>query len=308
MQPLPTILVIGEILLDVFPTYTRLGGAPFNFAFHLSRCGLPVHFVSRIGDDANGRQIIETLHGRNFDTTYIQQDKAHATGTVRVELQEGGIPRFDIAADVAYDYIEFDSPQYQKLIDRARLIYFGTLVQRSFRGFGSVQQFLNHRRSDGICFYDINLRPGGYSEEVVRASLAQADIVKLNTDEREVCRQMAGREKNKADIIAYFMQTYHLRSVALTDGERGSILYAGKERHVATPALVNHLEDTVGAGDGFAALLAAGFLLKWPPAVTLRRATEFASRICEIKGAISESDDFYSPWRALVAQGVPYGT
>ncbi len=36
------ILAIGEILYDIFPQYKRLGGAPFNFAFHVKNLGTPV--------------------------------------------------------------------------------------------------------------------------------------------------------------------------------------------------------------------------------------------------------------------------
>ena len=51
------ILVIGEILMDIFPEDRRLGGAPFNFAFHLKKFGFPVTFISRIGKDSLGDTI-----------------------------------------------------------------------------------------------------------------------------------------------------------------------------------------------------------------------------------------------------------
>jgi len=58
--------------------------------------------------------------------------------------------------------------------------------------------------------------------------------------------------------------------------------------------------DTVGAGDGFAAMLAAGMLLGWSLKATLTRATEFASRICGVKGAIPDGADFYTTCRRQV--------
>jgi len=51
------ILVIGEILFDQFPDYRKLGGTPFNFAFHLVQFGLPVRFISRVGADQPGEEI-----------------------------------------------------------------------------------------------------------------------------------------------------------------------------------------------------------------------------------------------------------
>jgi fructokinase len=55
------IVVIGEILIDIFEDYQRIGGAPFNFAFHLKQLMFPVRFFSRVGNDPHGRRIIDLL-------------------------------------------------------------------------------------------------------------------------------------------------------------------------------------------------------------------------------------------------------
>ena len=61
--------------------------------------------------------------------------------------------------------------------------------------------------------------------------------------------------------------------------------------------------DSVGAGDAYAALLAAGLLEKWPPETILRRAAAFASQICQIEGAIPESELFYEPFTPMIDPG-----
>ena len=68
------ILVIGEILFDVFPNYRRLGGAPFNFAYHLKNFGFDVRFISRIGIDDAGKEILHKLELFEFDLDDIQLD------------------------------------------------------------------------------------------------------------------------------------------------------------------------------------------------------------------------------------------
>ena len=55
------IIVIGEILIDIFQDYQRIGGAPFNFAFHLKQLGFPVRFFTRVGNDHYGRRTIDIL-------------------------------------------------------------------------------------------------------------------------------------------------------------------------------------------------------------------------------------------------------
>lgn len=303
MDELPTILVIGEILFDVFPTYTRIGGAPFNFAYHLDKCGFPVHFVSRIGEDEYGQRVVKTLADRDFNAATIQHDEHHSTGIVDVTVDNEGIPEFDIVADVAYDHIQFDADVHQQILNRARLIYFGTLVQRSREGFESVQQFLEHRHPDAQCFYDINLRPNCYSESIIRKSLEHADVLKLNKDELHVCKKMFGYQEDDRAFITYLMRQYRLSMLALTDGEHGSTLFSREDHLSCAPYPVVSMVDTVGAGDGFAAMLAAGRLLNWPMASQLSRASEFASRICSIKGAIPDSTDFYDTCRNQVSGG-----
>ncbi len=52
------VFVIGEVLLDVFPLYRRIGRAPFIFAIHLHHLGAPLRFVSRIAADDPGCEVL----------------------------------------------------------------------------------------------------------------------------------------------------------------------------------------------------------------------------------------------------------
>ena len=61
--------------------------------------------------------------------------------------------------------------------------------------------------------------------------------------------------------------------------------------------------DSVGAGDAYAAMLAAGLLKGWQPEEILRKASMFATRVCEIKGAIPDSASFYEPLKPLFGNG-----
>ncbi len=65
------ILAIGEILYDIFPRYKRMGGAPFNFAFHAKNLGMPVCFISRVGNDSEGKEIIKRLKQYKFKINTI---------------------------------------------------------------------------------------------------------------------------------------------------------------------------------------------------------------------------------------------
>ena len=293
------ILVIGEILFDLFPNYRRLGGAPFNFAYHLKNLGFNVRFISRIGMDDAGKEILHRLELARFDLNDIQLDEVHPTGSVKVRLNKSGEPRFDILSDVAYDYIEYVSDHHSSLTDQARLIYFGSLVQRSAAGCENLQAFISRNSPETLNFYDINLRPGCYNQAVIEKSLSKADILKLSTDELDQLMQMLPLETTNDAFVHRLMKTYSIHTVSLTKGERGSELFTKQSCFTAEPTETIGVVDSVGAGDAYAAMLVAGLLKKWQPEKILDRASMFASRICGIKGAIPDSESFYEPFKSL---------
>jgi fructokinase len=297
------ILVIGEILFDVFPDYKRLGGAPFNFAYHLKNFGFEVRFISRIGKDAAGKEIRDKLEACGFDRDDIQTDDVHPTGTVTVRLDKKGSPRFDIISDVAYDYIEFIPEQHSKLIREAQMIYFGSLAQRSEAGHKNLQAMISRKESGTLNFYDINLRPGCFNNTLVESSLLKTEILKLSMEELEELKQMMGFKKSRRDFIQYLLSVYSLDTLSLTKGEMGSELLTAKGHFSSESVAGVQVVDAVGAGDAYAAMLAAGILRNWAPVEILRRASMFSSGICEIKGAIPDSDSFYTPFKSFFGKG-----
>lgn len=297
------ILVIGEILFDIFEKEKRLGGAPFNFAYHLKNLGFPVCYISRVGNDTHGKEILNILVQHHFSTDGIQIDDKHNTGTVIVQLSSSGNPTFHINTDVAYDYIDYLPEAHSTFVNMADFIYFGTLVQRSKQGFESLQRFMKNRRPDSICFYDINLRPNCYSDTVILTSLENADILKLNSQELDECKRIFRFSKDNDAFIQFLMDQYRLKIVAITKGDKGSELYTKDGYFHANTNRVPSIVDTVGAGDAYSSMLAAGIIKKWQPSKMLSMASMFASRICEIRGAIPGSREFYKPIKKMMENG-----
>lgn len=297
------ICVVGEILFDEFPSYKRIGGAPFNFAFHLKNLGFPVRFISRVGLDSNGKEILGLLEKYRFDLNDIQVDDIHPTGTVTVTPDREGGPQFRITPDVAYDYIEFIPDDHRELIRRAELVYFGSLVQRSKQGYESLQQMISCKAPSTSCFYDINLRPDGYDNRLISESLIQATAIKLNQEELKELKTLLRFEANHRNFVQHLLYGYQLDIVSLTKGHKGSDLYTRKDHFSVGTAKVERFVDSVGAGDAYAAMLVAGFFKGLPGDKIIQQASAFASSICEIKGAIPETEDFYKPFQAMVVEG-----
>ncbi len=312
------IVVVGEILFDRINGKKHLGGAPFNFAYHLLRLDFPVRFISRIGNDANGEEILKRLKALQFPAADIQVDPDYKTGTVHVEVDRAGIPQFDIATPAAYDHIEFIKKSHLPRLNSAACLYFGSLVQRSPKGRFHIQQFLHHMPLSGTCLYDINLRPGCYTDEVIKESLNHATILKLNLDELKICKQIfAPKTKTETEtttttetntFVRQLMDRFNIARVVLTKGAGGSNLYNKNNMYQSNPSPVKTMADSIGAGDAFAAMFCACTLKKWEPKPSLLAASLFASRICEINGAIPESPAFYAPYIKMIHKKVLYET
>lgn len=297
------IIVVGEILFDVFPDGRRLGGAPFNFAHHLKHFGFPVRFISRVGDDEPGREIRSRVQAAGFDPDDIQQDSQHPTGWVNVVLDDAGTPDFEIMPNVAYDHLEMPPSLLETVRQGAAMIYFGTLIQRTETGAAAVMTLLENRTPDTPCFYDMNLRPGCGDANAIVKSLVHADILKINEDELQTLRTQFNSPADDDLFIDDLMHNFSLRWASLTRGNRGSSLYTLSDVFTAPVESAEGVKDTVGAGDGYAAMLAAGWLRDWPPERTLKRCARFARAVCGIRGAVPDSPEFYRRFNSWMTDG-----
>jgi fructokinase len=136
-----TIVGLGEVLWDVFTEGPRFGGAPANFACHAAMLGAEAFMVSRVGDDELGDRALASLRDHGVDTDHIARDMNHPTGTVRVEIDAAGKPRFEIAEGVAWDHIAW-SDNLETLTVRTDAACFGTLGQRSEPSRRTIRRFL----------------------------------------------------------------------------------------------------------------------------------------------------------------------
>jgi fructokinase len=293
------ILVIGEVLVDIFPEYQRIGGAPFNFAFHLKKLGLPVRLITRVGDDRNGHTILAMADENGLDTVDIQIDARYPTGTVQVALDDDGVPQFDILQDVAYDHLDLGSLGGGGN-DDVEMTYFGTLLQRTDSGCRQVTDFLTRQGDDGVRFCDINMRPPHVNPRALQESLRHADLLKLNEDELTEIQRRFGGPRESTAIMPWLMKTFNIQNVALTRGGQGSIFIWPDGMIHRSATEIGPIIDTVGAGDGYAAILAAGYLRRLPWETTIEQATRFAGRICGIPGAVPVEDCFYDDFRCIL--------
>ncbi|MCB5190825.1 carbohydrate kinase [Methylobacillus arboreus] len=291
------VAIFGEVLADIFPDGSVLGGAPFNVARHLHAFGLHPVMITRIGQDDLGRELLEEMQHLGMDTTGVQVDPVNPTGQVKVHMSDKG-HHFEILPGQAYDYIHAGVTHMVTMATKPDLVYFGTLAQRNMESRLAVDNFLNYGTSPR--FLDINLRDPWFDKHTVRRSLLRADIVKLNNEELETLvkiLRLPGRTPH--EHAAALIKRFNLDLLLVTEGERGGWLMddTGHASTVEGTEPPKTFVDTVGAGDAFASAFILGILKGWPADVTLARANQFAAALCGIRGAAPGSADFYTPYK-----------
>ncbi|SFL51221.1 fructokinase [Desulfomicrobium norvegicum] len=290
----PAVILFGEILADVFPDRAVLGGAPFNVARHLAAFGLRPLMISRLGDDALGTRILAGMKERGMDVSGIQIDDNLPTGQVRVHLEDAG-HRFEILPRQAYDFIDpADATAAAMAAEAPGLVYFGTLSQRHHVTRQALSEMLQNIKAPQ--FLDINLREPWFDEDTVRFSLQSADIVKLSDEELRTLADMFKAGEGLAQAQgAELKRMFDIDRLIVTCGKYGAWqLDRDNELFIASPGKEpSRIVDTVGAGDAFSAVCILGMLSCWPETTALKRADDFASAICEIRGAVPEDSEFY---------------
>ncbi len=277
---------IGEVLWDLLPGGRQLGGAPANFAYHAGALGAKAWVVSRVGDDAAGRDLLARLEALGLATDTVEVDPVAPTGTVTVEVDGDGQPRFTIHEGVAWDALAA-SPSGLRAVASADAVCFGTLAQRSDTARDALRSLLRAVKPGALRVFDVNLRQHFYSAPMIVESLAFADVLKVNDSElRRLAGmfQLAGNQRAQIEQLA---TRHRLRAVACTRGGRGSLLWADG-RWSDHPGVPTQVADTVGAGDSFTAAMTLGLLAGWDLDVVNARANAVASHVAACAGATPE--------------------
>ena len=281
------IVGMGEVLWDMLPEGKKIGGAPANFAYHVSQYGFDGYVVSAVGDDKLGNEILESFNNRHLN--YLIQRVPYPTGTVQIELDEAGIPCYEIKENVAWDNIPF-TVDLEKLAKKTRAVCFGSLAQRNTVSRETINRFLAVM-SDAAGQYrvfDVNLRQGFYDKEILCNSMKRCNILKINDEELiAVSRMFEYPGIDLEDKCRALLSEYGLEILILTCGVNGSYVFTRENvSFVNTPKI--EVADTVGAGDSFTATFISAILKGKSIREAHELAVEVSAYVCTQNGAMPE--------------------
>lgn len=288
------VIGLGEALFDCLPTGRKLGGAPANFAYHVSQFGLDSCAISAIGDDELGQEIIDTFD--NVGLHYCLPKVDFPTGTVQVTLNEQGIPQYDICLGVAWDNIPL-TDELLSIAKTAKAVCFGSLAQRSAVSRATINAMLEAMPADALKVFDINLRQRWYNREVIENSLRHCNVLKINDEELDIVASMLlnvptesttliAEDKDKTlRVCRAMIELYGLQILILTCGTNGSYVIT-KDAYNFVPTPKVEVADTVGAGDSFTATFVAQLLLGATIEQAHQKAVQVSAFVCTQSGAM----------------------
>ncbi len=303
------IAAIGEVLFDSYQGKEVIGGAPFNFIYHLHQfnkiytLGFETGFITKVGSDERGAKVNEIFSKIGLPLQLLQTNDAFDTGVVKVNLNQFGSPEYEIVEQVAYDYIDFTADIKLFISKNMAFLYFGTLFQRSEHNKKTLAKCLSEENIfHQKVFFDINLRQNYFSWEVIDNSLLEADYLKVNQDELYLLRTKYFAEKQfyyDKDFIDFLLEEYVLDAIIVTKGGKGASIYVDEFNFWEHQGKFCYdLKDTVGAGDAFSAIFTLGTLLEWKGHKILERAIDFSTEICKIEGAVPQDLALYEKYKA----------
>jgi fructokinase len=268
------VLVAGETLVDFIPEQTgplaavesfsrRAGGAPANVAVGLAHLDSAPLFWTRVGDDAFGDYLRETLADAGLDDTYVEVDPTAKTGLAFVSLGEEADREFSFHRHESADTRLQPGTVDDEVLADVEWVHVGGVTLADEPGRAATLDLVERAGAHGATVsFDPNARPELWASdefsfvETVEDVLARVDVLKASPDDLAE----AGIAFDDPEETATALLDRGPHTVFLTLGGEGSFAAAtaeapwaeGRESTFHDGYTVDPV-DTTGAGDAFIA-------------------------------------------------------
>lgn len=252
------------VLFDELEIHT--GGCANNTAIALSRLGVSVGAMGKIGNDNFGELIIQSLKENHVDTTGIQQDANTNTSFTFVSIASDGERSFchyiGANGELNADDLNWDIIKTTKILHIA-----GAFVMPKFDG-QPMANVLKKAKELGITTsLDTTWDASGKWLETLEPCLPFIDIFLPSLTEVENITGLSDPSN-----ITEFLRKYGIHTIGIKMGERGSYV-STPEEELFVPAYAVNIVDATGAGDAYVAGFLAGTVKGWD----LKSTAELAS-------------------------------
>lgn len=244
------IVAFGEIVWDILPDKTLMGGTPVNLAFRCNSFGDEGNLLSRLGYDNSGKTALDKLEKLGLSIKHVQIDDEFPTGTVQVSFDSDNEPVYQVTPDVAFDHIEF-SADALKLVRNADCLFYGLLPQRFGISKNTLKELINES-PDAIHFFDLKLFEHFFDVKVVEQLLRSSEIVRIKEKEVDfLINQLKLEAVRLEDFVQEISKKYRLDMVLITRGKKGVLAYHYKKGTFSDAGYDIDVRDNIGSGMAF---------------------------------------------------------
>lgn len=287
-EPMALFIAEQEGALESVCNFKKLtAGAELNVAVGLSRLGLRVGYVSRVGRDSFGRFLLAFLDGENIDRSQVTVDAMRPTGFMLKSIANGGedpIIEYHRSGSAA-SYLSLADNPVDYCASSRHLHLTGISPALSSSALELTFQMAVEARSGGRSVsFDPNLRPRLWKSqksmvETINRMAQAADVVMPGLVEGETLTGVKGPER-----IADFYLNLGAKQVVVKLGPQGA--YFADVHHCGTVngAKVDRVLDVVGAGDGFAVGVISALLEGQTLEQATKRGNVIGARIVQFPG------------------------
>lgn len=288
------VIGIGETILDIIfkgamPHTAVPGGSVFNGLISLGRLGVPVSFISEVGNDRVGDIIRQFMQENNLSTQYIDKFPDGKSPISLAFLDENQNAKYIFYKDYPAQRLEVPLPS----IEEDDIFIFGSYYSLNPALRGRIVEFLQYAKErKAIIYYDPNFR-SAHAHEAIRLmptlleNFEYADIIRGSDEDFLNIFGHSDTEKVYAQNINFYTNNF-----ITTHGAKGVNLYCGKDfKHFEVPCITP--VSTIGAGDNFNAGIIYGLLKyniryedipsmtpdKWAPIISC--GIDFSTEVCK---------------------------
>ncbi|MGI9308515.1 MAG: sugar kinase [Gammaproteobacteria bacterium] len=289
----PTIVCAGEVMIEMAavadtPNHFQqaLAGDSFNTAIYLARSGLPVTYLTKLGDDLFSSAIIEKLHQEGVGSDMIARLAGRKPGLYLVRNDSDGERHFTYWRENSPARELFDEPV--QLPDTNVFYFTGVTIAVTRNGHAHLLTLLKQLAKSGCrIVFDPNYRPGLWpnreqAEQHYRAVLPFCDTVLPTLDD-----ETALWGTQTVDECHAFYDLYNVSELVIKAPDLTVTAFVGDQR-VQRQAKVIKAIDTTGAGDAFNAAYLAGRLSGLEPGAAIDAGQDLAARVVQHLGALVE--------------------
>jgi 2-dehydro-3-deoxygluconokinase len=283
----------------------RIAGAELNVATGLARLGFKVGWISRVGHDAFGQFVLDTLEREGIDATHVTRDTRYPTGfMLKQKSDDGSDPGIEyFRKGSAASHLSLSDYCADYVLASRHLHLTGVAAAISPSSRELAFHLARQMRSGGRTItFDPNLRERLWSSrqtmiDTLNSLAALSNWVLPGIDEGRI---LSGCE-TPADIAKFYMDR-GAQGVVVKLGAGGAYFCMHGQSGVVAAQRVEHVVDTVGAGDGFA----VGFISALLCGHTIANAVGRGNRIGALAiQAIGDSEGVPPRIELDLLEGVP---